>query len=244
MTFKARPQLENLGYQVIVVNYSNHRDLQYALQGVDLVISTVSGNPQINLMDAAAASHVRRFVPAEFEGPPGRRAVNDPLDRGRAACLDRLRYWSHQRRPMRSTIFSCGVFYERFARGGLASMGIGSSSTVSNPGSYLMDIEASTAEVVERTHSGQPTTISMISVYDVGRFLVAAIDLDPRTWPGEFRMAGERMTVENVVRWAEAVKGGERLGAYCLGWHADSFRATILNRYHRAPRLGNSSTAG
>ena len=123
-------------------------------------------------------------------------------------------------------------------------MGIGSSTTVSYPGSYLMDIEVGTAEVVERTQSGQPTFISMISVYDVGRFLVAAIDLDPQTWPGEFRMAGERMTVENVVRWAEAVKGGERLGVYCLRCHADRFRATIPNRRHRTPRLGYSSTAG
>lgn len=204
----ARPELTALGYQVLVVNYDNQTDLQFNLRGVDLVISTVSGNPQINLIDAAAVSNVRRFVPAEFEGPPGRRPANDPLDRGRAACLDRLRHWSHQRRPMRSTIFSCGVFYERFARGGLAAMGIGLSTGVSYQGSYLMDIGAGTAEIVERTHSGQPTTISMISVNDVGRFLVAAIDLGPQTWPGEFRMQGDRRTVTEILQWAEAVKGG------------------------------------
>lgn len=88
-------------------------------------------------------------------------------------------------------------------------MGIGLSTGVSYQGSYLMDIGAGTAEIVERTQSGQPTTISMISVNDVGRFLVAAIALDPQTWPGEFRMQGDRRTVTEVLQWAEAVRGGE-----------------------------------
>ena len=73
-----------------------------------------------------------------------------------------------------------------------------------------MDVGASTAEVVERTLAGQPTTISMISVNDVGRFMAAAIELDPQTWPGEFRMAGDRRTVTEVLQWAEAVKGGRK----------------------------------
>jgi len=220
LTSQARPQLAALGYQTIVVNYNDQSDLQFTLKGVDLVISTVSGSPQINLIDAAAASNVRRFVPAEFEGPPGRRPTNDPLDRGRAGALERLRYWSHQRRPMRSTIFSCGVFYERFARGGLAEMGIGLSTGVSYQGSYLMDIGAGTAEIVESTTAGQPTTISMISVNDVGRFLVAAIALDPQTWPGEFRMQGDRRTVTEVLQWAEAVRG-ENLCVYSYILYAD-----------------------
>jgi hypothetical protein len=111
---------------------------------------------------------------------------------------------------MRSTIFSCGVFYERFARGGLAGMNIGFSTGVAYPGSYLMNIASNTAEIVERTHSGQPVYICMISVADVGRFMVAALELGVANWPAEFRMQGERMTVSNVLRYAEAVKGGEK----------------------------------
>ena len=93
-------------------------------------------------------------------------------------------------------------------------MGIGFSTGVSYQGSYLMDVGAGTAEIVERTHSGQPTAISMISVNDVGRFLVAAIELGPQTWPGEFRMQGDRKTVTEVLQWAEAVKGGTT-SLYC-----------------------------
>jgi len=107
------------------------------------------------------------------------------------------------------TIFSCGVFYERFARGGLASIGIGASTGVHYQGTYLMDIEHSTAEVVERNTVGQPIYICLTSVADLARFLVAALDLEPANWPAEFRMSGDRRTVSEVLQWAEAVKGGE-----------------------------------
>jgi len=204
--------LEALDYQIAVVNYDSQDDLRYTLRGIDLVISTVSGNPQINLIDAAAHSDVRRFVPAEFEGPPGRRPRNDPLDRGRAATLDRLRHWSHHHRHrMASTIFICGVFYERFARGGLGSLGIGTSTNVYYQGSYLMDVEASTAEIVERQSGGQavPIFLCLTSVYDVARFLVAALDIPLQSWPAEFKMHGDRRSVADVILYAESVKGGE-----------------------------------
>ncbi|PMD65851.1 isoflavone reductase family protein-like protein [Hyaloscypha bicolor E] len=208
---QAQPDLEALDYQIAVVNYDSQDELRYTLRGIDLVISTVSGNPQINLIDAAAHSDVRRFVPAEFEGPPGRRPRNDPLDRGRAATLDRLRHWSHHHRHrMASTIFICGVFYERFARGGLGSLGIGTSTNVYYQGSYLMDVEASTAEIVERQSGGQavPIFLCLTSVYDVVQFLVAALDIPLQNWPAEFKMRGDRRSVAEVVLYAESVKGG------------------------------------
>ncbi|KAF8857786.1 isoflavone reductase family protein-like protein [Acephala macrosclerotiorum] len=203
-----QPDLEARECNVAVVDYDDQDLLRFTLRGIDLVISTVSGTPQINLIDAAAHSGVRRFVPAEFEGPPTRRPRNDPLDRGRSACLDRLRHWrGHHRRPMDSTIFSCGVFYERFARGGLSSYGIGASSNTYYQGSYLMDVENGTAEVVERHSNGHQVHVTMTSIYDVARFLVAALDIDLDRWPGEFRMSGDRITVAQIVQWAESIKG-------------------------------------
>ncbi|RFU26236.1 hypothetical protein B7463_g10105, partial [Scytalidium lignicola] len=209
LTAKAQPLLNGSDYQVVVVNYDDQQNLLYSLRGIDLVISTVSGNPQINLIDAAAQSRVRRFVPAEFEGPPGRRPQDDPLDRGRSASLQRLRHWaSHRSTPMRSTVFCCGVFYERFARGGLASRAIGTSTGIHHQGAYLMDIEQSTAAVVEYRNNGTPVYVSMTAVDDVGRFVAAALALDLDTWPAEFRMRGDRRTVNEIIRWAEAIKGG------------------------------------
>lgn len=182
-----------------------------------MVISTVSGGPQISLIDAAAQSGVSRFVPAEFEGPPGHRGPNDPLDRGSQATISRLREWSHNpRHQMRFTIFTCGVFYERFARGGLAAYDIGSSTGIQNQGSYLMDVGAGTAEVVEYNSSGQLIYICLTSVYDLARFVVAAIDLGPHTWPPEYRLQGDRRPVTQILEWGAAVRGGKIICAHCL----------------------------
>ncbi|TVY83721.1 hypothetical protein LSUE1_G003385 [Lachnellula suecica] len=207
-----QPELTARGYQVAVVDYDSQDDLRYTLRGMDLVISTVMGLPQIDLIDASAHAGVRRFVPAEFEGPPARRASNDPLDFGRKAAIDRLRHWSnHHRHQMKFTIFSCGVFYERFARGGLAAYDIGGSTLtgIHNDGGYLMNMRMGTAEVVERTTSGQPLYACLTSVHDVGRFIVAALDLGYQTWPAEFRMFGERMSITQILQWGAAVRGME-----------------------------------
>lgn len=205
-----QPELTRYGYQVVVVDYDDQTDLRFNLRGIGLVISTVSGTAQINLIDAAANSGVRRFVPSEFEGPSARRHRNDPLDRGKAAAIARLRDWTNQRRcVMRFTLFTCGVFYERFARGGLASINVGASTNGANyQGAYLMDVGQSTAEIVERNMAGRPIHVCLTSANDVARFLVAAIELGPENWPGELRMSGDRLTVSEIVQWAEAVKGG------------------------------------
>jgi len=90
--------------------------------GVDTIISTVTGNAQLRLIEAAVACRVRRFAPAEFEGQPGLRAQGDPLDRGRAAALALLQ---HYRGHIQSTVFVCGILYERFAVEGMRKHGIG-----------------------------------------------------------------------------------------------------------------------
>jgi hypothetical protein len=197
---------------VVVVDYDSQTDLLYALRGTDLVISTISGSPQINLIDAASRAEVRRFCPSDFEGPPTRRRGNeDPLDRGRAAALDYLREISRRntRRPMLFTTFTCGVFYERFARGGLASKGIGLGTGLEQQGAYLVDIERNTGEVIEHNAAGQPVYLCLTSVVDVARFVVAAIGLGINNWPAEFRMRGDRRTVTQIIEYAEAIKRSE-----------------------------------
>jgi hypothetical protein len=199
------------GYQVVVVDYENQTDLLYALRGTDLVISTISGSPQINLIDAASRAEVRRFIPSDFDGPPTRRANDDPFDRGRAASLDFLRVCSrnNSRRPMQFTTFTCGVFYERFARGGMASKGIGSSTGLQEQGAYLLDIEHNSGEVVEHSAAGQPVYLCLTSVVDVARFVVEALHLGIQNWPAEFRMHGDRKTVTEIIEYAEAIKGSK-----------------------------------
>lgn len=212
-----------------VVNFADVEDLRYTLQGVDLVISTIPGASQLHLIEAAHLARVRTFVPSEFEGALARRppASNDPLDdRGSAQALDRLTQLSqpqpppqpqHSRPrpsppplpPMGFTVFSCGVLYERLAPGGLTAFNIGGGQTLSGQGDYLADIGNATAEIVETNAQGGTVLVSMTSVFDVARFVAAAIEIGPERWPRELRMRGDQLSVRDIVARAMSVRGGE-----------------------------------
>ncbi|PFH62600.1 hypothetical protein XA68_12852 [Ophiocordyceps unilateralis] len=194
------PRLEfaQLDVQLHVVDYNDRNRLAFALQGVDLVISTVSGLAQINLIHAAVHGRVGLFVPSEFEGSISRRPAADPLDRGSAQALALLQHLARQSR-IRYTVFSCGLFMERFHPSGLAYLNIGRGSAIAHPGDYVVDINGATAEFADRDARGRSVRVCLSSVYDVVRFLVAAIDLGTDRWPVEFTMYGSRMTLHELV---------------------------------------------
>lgn len=137
---------------------------------------------------------------------------NDPLDNGSAAAYHELRRWArtHSRRHrMPYTVFSCGVFYERFAPGGLANLGMGAGCHVQGQGDYMVDLYAARAEIPERNAQGRPVMLCLTSAYDVGRFVAAAIDRGIDTWPTEFRMRGDRVNTQQLVGICGEVSGGE-----------------------------------
>jgi hypothetical protein len=99
------------------VSYQDPASLHFALLGCDTVLSTVTGPNQIELIKAAVMARVRRFAPAEYEGSPRPRDPTNPLDRHRSAALTLL---AHYAKTLESTVFVCGIFYERFQPGGLS----------------------------------------------------------------------------------------------------------------------------
>lgn len=195
-----------------VVDYSDVENLRYTLQGVDLLISTIGGNEQLNLIDGARRARVRTFVPSEFEGDLAHRPDgNDTLDRGTSNVLDLLRRWAQSKtHKMQYTVFSCGVFMERFAYGGLASFNIGHSQPGGTPaqGDYLVDIGLASAEIVDTNASGRSAHVSMTSVYDLARFMAAAIELGLSNWPQEYRMRGDNLTPREIVQACKDVRRG------------------------------------
>ncbi|OAA33550.1 isoflavone reductase family protein [Moelleriella libera RCEF 2490] len=197
----ARPEFGQLDVQLHVVDYSDADSLIFALRGVDVAISTVSGDEQLHLINAAGHARVRKFVPSEFEGTlteRPRRPLPDPLDRGSARARHLLDQWERSSR-MRYTIFSCGVFMESFHPGGLGFLNIGYGSNVSGAGDYLLDINNCTAEYARYNSAGRTVRLCLTSVSDLVRFIVAALDLGPRSWPREFTMRGDRLSVFEVV---------------------------------------------
>ena len=188
----------------MIVNYaSTHgQELAFKLAGVNTVISMISGPAQITLIDAAARAGVRRFAPAEFEGPAVLRPQSDALDRGKRAALERLRYY--QTRGMQYTSFVCGILYERFSPGGMIARAIGLRSGIGAEGDYLVHISQRRAQIPYGTN-GRPGTICMTSARDVGRFVAAALNL--QQWPPELRMRGDRMDISRLVQIIEAIRG-------------------------------------
>lgn len=218
------PEFEELGVQVAVVDYANVPELRYTLRGIDLVISTISEEPQLNLIDAARHARVRTFVPSEFEGALGHRPTsNDPFDRGSGVALRRLNEWSQSTSgnyALRYTVFSCGVFYERFQPGGLGTiLNIGAGSNIHTPGSYLMNVDTAGAEIVNQNAQGGPFVVSMTSLYDVARFVAAAIEIGPDRWPRELRMRGDQLSVIDIVGACSTASRGEFFPpCVVLGW--------------------------
>ncbi|KAG9251445.1 uncharacterized protein F5Z01DRAFT_280935 [Emericellopsis atlantica] len=191
--------------QVHPVNYYSHESLSYALRGVDLVISTISGPEQINLIMAAGEGEVRHFIPSEFEGPLAQRPTQDAMDRGSAQALAMLQHL-HSKKRLDYTVFSCGVFMERFLPHGLATLNIGYGEGVAGAGSYLCDMTNMTAEYPVSTQRGRTVRLCLTSVHDLVCFVIAAMDLGPRTWPREFTMRGDRLSVQDVIMTCSSVR--------------------------------------
>jgi len=177
--------------------------LQFALRGVDTVISTVSGPNQIELIKAAVLVRVRRFAPAEFEGVPHLRPADDPFDRDRALARHWLAYYSQH---IESTAFVCGILYERFQPVGLRQSRMGLTGGLSGEGDYIMNCRTMEAQVPCYDANDDPNvTVCLTAARDVGRFVTKAIDLPQ--WPAELRMCGERMTVVDLVQLVQRLKG-------------------------------------
>ncbi|KAK2796001.1 hypothetical protein FQN51_009546 [Onygenales sp. PD_10] len=197
------PGLTSRGWQVIKVDYSSNSQLQYALTGVDTVISTISGQAELALIDAAAQVHVRRFVPSEFEGGLSSRPAANILDRGNSSSLARLEHY--QKYGMQYAVFACGIFYERFAPGGMAAFQLGNGTYISGEGDYLMNVRMMTADIPYFNAAGGTVRVCLTSAQDVARYVVAALDLPH--WTTEFRIYGDRMALSDIVQTAEIIRG-------------------------------------
>ncbi|KNG48622.1 isoflavone reductase family protein [Stemphylium lycopersici] len=168
------------GYNCQTVDYNSPASLQHALMGIDTVISTVTGNPQLRLIEAAVQCRVRRFAPAEFEGQPGLRNQNGLLDRGQDSAIALLKHYTGH---IQYTVFVCGILYERFSVNGMMSHRIGVSTGYGNEGDFIANPRQMTSIAPIYDAAQNPSWVCLTSAYDVAQFVVRAISL--RNWPTE-----------------------------------------------------------
>lgn len=193
--------------------------------GVDTVICTVTGLPQLRLLEAACRQRVRRFAPAEFEGPVSHRPNPDPLDRGKST----IRGWLYQYRQLiQSTVFTCGVLYERFAPGSLTSYRLGMQTHLRFEGDFIVNPRNLTATAPFNDSNGNPVSLCLTSAQDVARHVVQAIHY-PHRWPAEIFIVGQRMTVQELLSCVAFARGKAFLNIYDSGANSVQGRAA-LNR--------------
>ncbi|KAJ9660062.1 hypothetical protein H2198_002759 [Neophaeococcomyces mojaviensis] len=207
------PGLKERDWQVLVVPYDNQSSLSYILRGVDVVISTISGEAQLALVDAAATAQVRHFIPSGFSGPQqcAPQMVAASTNEWQS-LISRLEH--HQlESSMRYTIFTCGIFYEQFCPGGLNAMQISTITSqnagIGEEGAFLVDLRAGKAMIPVTPGSQQEAVICMTSARDTARYLVAAMQTykDMTIWPNEFKFCTERMTVSELLNTCSRVRG-------------------------------------
>lgn len=160
---------------------------------------------ELQLLQACIAQSVRRFAPAEFEGRPSNRSANDPLDRGKKTILEWLDFY-RQGSQIESTVFICGVLYERFGPGGLASHRLSLNTDLCNEGDYIINCRTMVAEAPVYNANNQPGIyVCMIGAQDAARFIARAVDFT--RWPREMTMAAERLTVNEITDAVVRVRG-------------------------------------
>lgn len=208
-----RPEYITFDIQVHTVDYMNQESLSYALRGIDLVISTVSGAEQMNLIQAAGEGSVRHFVPAEFEGKLSatrRASADDPLRPNSMSTqtFNLLRHYE-QRRRMKHTVFSCGILMETFHPDGLGHFNMGAGVGLQNPGDFLLNINTAAATYTHRNTSNRRVHVCLTSAYDLAQFIVAALEIGPANWPSEYTLRGDRLSVEELVNICSRLRNGK-----------------------------------
>jgi len=229
LTAQANPGLRERNWQVLVVDYQNPASLAYTLKGVDLVISTVSGEAQLALIEASAAAQVRHFIPSAFSGPEQSAAQN--LGQQEWQNLGLVLQHHEARSSMRYTLFTCGVFYERFGPGGLNALQISTLNNrhpaVGEEGNMLVDLRLGKA-TIPVVAGMEELAICLTGAQDVARYVVATIEAyeDMRAWPHEFKFCTERQTMSGLVAVCARVRGT-----------CSPFQCACSNSVHHFPPL-------
>lgn len=195
---------------MLVVAYENSSSLAYTLRGVDLVISTVNGPPQLALLEAAATAQVRHFIPSGFSGPE-QCAPQGTIRTDWQDLIDRLRLHEAQSN-LRYTLFTCGVLYEHFGPGGLNALQISTFNNkhacIGEEGDLLIDFRAGRA-TIPVIPGGDEAGICMTSARDVARYVVATLQAyeELSLWPQEFKFCTEQFTMSELLALCSRVRG-------------------------------------
>lgn len=202
------------GAAVRQVDYSNPISLAAALQGVHTLISVIAVvgpqwlDVQLALLRAAREAGVKRFVPSEFGlGRLADERVDVLKAKGRVweACLAAR---EESGGAMEVGRFNCGAFMNYLCVG----EGFGGEERAQEALAGLDDM-AVIWDVVGRKaeepvkEDGSSPRITLTDIWDVGKFVAGACELEQGRWEEEMSMVGETIEIEKATGLLEKYSG-------------------------------------
>ncbi|KAH7139051.1 hypothetical protein B0J11DRAFT_588692 [Dendryphion nanum] len=223
--------------QICAVDYMSTKSLQAALKGVDTVVSVTSAYDgtqpqiQINLLHAAVQAGCKRFAPSQWGfGPKGWVnimstkwtfegvweecvAQKDKIECAKFNHGSFMNYIGHGIYPVPSQVDEAFLL-EKMKEGGGYMTGeddacqglLRQGDLEDGSGAFLIGLKNGIAELPQKDDGSWPR-ITMTSVKDVGRLVVASLDLPSGKWEENMTMAGETLTMGELLAHAEAVTG-------------------------------------
>lgn len=192
---KGSPELSSLGATVKIVDYTSPSSLTAALTGVHTIISTISvemstiniaeeiyTKPQLALLEAAKAvgSSVKRFAPSEW-------TTSAAANHDCAIYAGKLPVWDAVvASGLEYTAFRPGVFTNFLGHGSPHPQLAADNFDGLNDFPFDIDVAAGTA----RIPGSLDVRLALTTTQDIGRFVIAALDLPDGAWPEESGMAG------------------------------------------------------
>lgn len=206
------PAICRHGVEVRQVDYHSHTSLVAALSDVEVVLSVllIPGpdwvTAQINLLRAAEEAGCRRFAPSEFALPDWAQSKVDILQAKNEvwhevqASVDKGR--------IDAARFPCGMFMNYLGIGCPGGENQEKALAGFREGPYMVHLERepSWVEVPVRADGTTPS-LSMTDIRDVGKFVVAALDLK-EPWAGrELGMSGDTLSFDELITLCEKHTG-------------------------------------
>ncbi|KAF9266910.1 NAD(P)-binding protein [Marasmius fiardii PR-910] len=194
---------------IIGVDYHNPDTIEQVFRehDIDTVISTIADRDpssfitaQQRLLDASLkVPSVRRFAPSEF-AIDSEKLKSATFFHAKIPIIESLRKVRESNPDFEFTKFSCGVFMNYFGYGNPKPDG-GKAHGHLPRFPYIVDISKGTADVPGDGNR----KFCYTSAEDVGRFTAAATQLE--TWVEDSTMAGDCLTINEVIRMAERITG-------------------------------------
>lgn len=191
------------------VDYSSRQSLVAALRDVDAVISVllIPGpdwvTAQVNLLQAAEEAGCRRFAPSEFALSAEAHTMVDLLDAKNA--IWRAVQVSVDQGRIDAARFPCGMFMNYLGIGCPDESARHEALAGFLEGPFLIHLGDPTSSWIEVPVKSDGTfpDLTMTDIRDVGRFIVAALDLD-EPWAGrELGMAGDTLNFKDLITLCE-----------------------------------------